>query len=78
MISEKAIWDIASHVVKGLDTIHHQLQTTVIHRNIKPSNIFFDNETNMAKIGDFAHIATLEAENDFAKTLNKNTYYLSP
>nr|GMC94406.1 receptor-like serine/threonine-protein kinase At4g25390 [Ipomoea batatas] len=62
--SELKIWknrfSIALDIAKGLEHLHHSCDPSVIHGDIKPSNILLDANFN-AKIGDFG-LARLKTE----------------
>ncbi|XP_059639141.1 probable LRR receptor-like serine/threonine-protein kinase At3g47570 [Cornus florida] len=44
--------NIAIDAASALDYLHHQCDTTIIHYNLKPSNVLLDNEL-CARVGDF-------------------------
>ncbi|XP_059639142.1 LRR receptor-like serine/threonine-protein kinase EFR [Cornus florida] len=44
--------NIAIDVASALDYLHHQCDTTIIHCDLKPSNVLLDNEL-CARVGDF-------------------------
>lgn len=55
-MQEDVIWKIFTQLVSALDVCHNQQPGNkvgkVLHRDIKPGNIFFDSEHNV-KLGDF-------------------------
>jgi|UPI00003BD542 NIMA (never in mitosis gene a)-related kinase len=53
-------------------------ETVVIHRDIKPDNIFMLNSGKSIKLGDFGLAKMLTSQNDFAKTYVGTPYYMSP
>lgn len=53
-------------------------ETVVIHRDIKPDNIFMLNSGKSIKVGDFGLAKMLTSQNDFAKTYVGTPYYMSP
>lgn len=54
------------------------LETVVIHRDIKPDNIFMLEGGKTIKLGDFGLAKMLTSQNDFAKTYVGTPYYMSP
>lgn len=53
------------------------LEQVVIHRDIKPDNLFMLNAGKTIKVGDFG-LAKMLTSNEFAKTYVGTPYYMSP
>ena len=58
-INEETLWNIFYQCLEGLVYLHKE---GVIHRDIKPGNIFMDDKGNI-KIGDFGISAVMDFEN---------------
>eukprot|EP00736_Rhodelphis_marinus_P013456 Rmarinus@m.16467 len=72
---ESVLWKVARQLMEGLECLH---DGRVIHRDVKPQNIFLDKDGNV-KIGDFGLGRVLSARSLFAETTNLGTpLYMSP
>ena len=69
-ITEGFIWHCFIHIAEGLNHLHNSASRPVIHRDIKPDNIFLDDKYYQTapwpniKIGDFG-VATMKATSEF-------------
>lgn len=69
--NENFIWQVAFDLLRALKTLH---QGKIIHRDIKPGNVFFTD--GVAKLGDL-NISKV-TEGGFASTQAGTPYYTSP
>jgi NIMA (never in mitosis gene a)-related kinase len=46
------IWIILSQVLLALSSCHNRKEGKILHRDLKPGNIFLDDKNNV-KLGDF-------------------------
>ena len=75
LLKESVIWNIFLKILIGLSHLH---KLKILHRDLKPLNIFLIKNNNLdIKIGDFG-IAKILKENNFANTLIGTPYYISP
>lgn len=75
-IPEEFIWKILSQMWAALE-ICHSSKNKVIHRDIKPGNIFIDKYDDV-KLGDFGLSKKLAEDSIFAQTNVGTPYYMSP
>lgn len=76
-LPEDSIWRIFKEVLLAVYEIHKRKEGVILHRDIRPANIFVDSANNV-KLGDFGLARRLNHEEDFSKTKIEQTYYLSP
>lgn len=76
-IAEDVVWKIFMQLALALRECHHRAQRKILHRDIKPGNIFLDASTNV-KIGDFGLSRVLSDESQYAFTHVGTPYYMSP
>jgi len=74
IISENEFKNFCSSILKGVIYLHDK---DIIHRDIKPDNIFFNPKTNEIKIGDFGLSRKLESEPNYMYT-NSGTFPYKP
>ncbi|KAL0228452.1 hypothetical protein RCL1_004595 [Eukaryota sp. TZLM3-RCL] len=75
-ITEPVIWKILSQLVSALHTCHTNKSGSIVHRDIKPGNIFLDVD-KFVKIGDFG-LARILGEYSVAQTSVGTPLYMSP
>jgi NIMA (never in mitosis gene a)-related kinase 2 len=61
-VAEDVIWKIFMQIIMALKDCHHNKEHgKIIHRDIKPGNVFFDVNNNV-KLGDFGLSRILSTE----------------
>ena len=79
-VAEDVIWKIFMQVLLALNECHtprEDKQHVILHRDLKPGNLFFDKNNNV-KLGDFGLCRILSAESQYAHTNVGTPYYMSP
>lgn len=76
-IAEDVIWKIFTQIVLALHECHTRKEGKILHRDMKPSNVFLDSENNV-KLGDFGLSRILSNESTFAYSHVGTPYYMSP
>lgn len=77
-VAEDVIWKIFMQIILALKECHnHKTLGKILHRDIKPGNVFFDSNNNV-KLGDFGLSRILSAESQYAQTNVGTPYYMSP
>lgn len=80
-MAEDIIWKILSQLLLALNICHQKKSGNsigkIIHRDIKPGNVFFDGSNNV-KLGDFGLSRLLSQESIYAQTNVGTPYYMSP
>lgn len=76
-LPEDLIWTILSQMLLALQHCHTRKEGKVIHRDLKPGNVFLDSSTNV-KLGDFGLSRMMNQDSMFAYTHVGTPYYMSP
>jgi NIMA (never in mitosis gene a)-related kinase len=77
-VAEDVIWKIFMQIILALKECHeHKILGKILHRDIKPGNVFFDANNNV-KLGDFGLSRILSEESQYAQTNVGTPYYMSP
>ena len=75
MIDQKQIYSFVIDICLGFIEIHKK---GVIHRDLKPNNLFIDDKNNRIKIGDFGISKKLNNSKNYALTQKGTFNYMSP
>ena len=76
-IIEEVIWTIMAQMIAALSACHNRKEGKILHRDLKPGNIFLDSNSNV-KLGDFGLSRVMNADSYFAYTHVGTPYYMSP
>jgi NIMA (never in mitosis gene a)-related kinase len=76
-IPEEIIWSILAQMVAALGVCHNRKEGKILHRDLKPGNIFLDSKQNV-KLGDFGLSRVMNQDSVFAYTHVGTPYYMSP
>ena len=76
-LPEDMIWIILSQVLQALSSCHNRKEGKILHRDLKPGNIFLDDKNNV-KLGDFGLSRVMNQDSVFAYTHVGTPYYMSP
>ncbi len=76
-IREDVIWKILTQISLALLECHRRKECKILHRDLKPGNIFLDSNCNV-KLGDFGLARVMNDESSFAYTHVGTPYYMSP
>lgn len=74
LIPEPTIWYMFLQLLLGVEYLHHE---RVLHRDIKPQNIFLTTGT-FVKIGDVGISRQLGSKDDLSRTFTGTPFYMSP
>ncbi|CAG9330592.1 unnamed protein product [Blepharisma stoltei] len=75
--NEDTIWKIIMQLCLALMSCHQREKGKIIHRDIKPGNIFLDENFNV-KLGDFGLSRIMNEDSIYAYTHVGTPYYMSP
>ena len=76
-IPEEIIWSILAQMIAALAVCHNRKEGKILHRDLKPGNIFLDSKQNV-KLGDFGLSRVMNQDSVFAYTHVGTPYYMSP
>eukprot|EP01133_Synstelium_polycarpum_P010770 gene10770-12546_t len=75
-IDEEVIWRTLFQILSALSEIHNRKDGIILHRDIKPGNLFLDESRNV-KLGDFG-LAKILTNSVHAHTFVGTPHYMSP
>ena len=73
-LREKRVWRYAVQVLQGLKSLHDK---KIIHRDIKPGNVFVSEDLETLKLGDL-NVSKIMREREMTQTVIGTPYYLPP
>ena len=77
-VPEEMVWRVIGQLTLALLECHGRKEgNKILHRDLKPGNVFFDQEENV-KLGDFGLSRVMGDESVFAYTHVGTPYYMSP
>lgn len=76
-IPEDHVWKMFSQIVEALHEWHGRKAGKILHRDIKPGNLFLDINNNI-KLGDFGLSKIMGKDSIYAYTNVGTPYYMSP
>lgn len=76
-LPEDQIWKIFTQIILALHECHGRKEGKILHRDIKPGNLFLDANNNV-KLGDFGLSRIMGKESIYAYTNVGTPYYMSP
>ena len=77
-VPEEMAWKVIAQLTLALLECHRRKESNkILHRDLKPGNVFFDAEQNV-KLGDFGLSRVMGDESVFAYTHVGTPYYMSP
>ena len=76
-LPEEIVWSVLSQMLQALGSCHNRKEGKILHRDLKPGNIFLDASKNV-KLGDFGLSRMMNTDSVFAYTHVGTPYYMSP
>ena len=74
MLSEKQVWRYSLQILQGLKALH---QHKIIHRDIKPGNLFLSDDFQTGKVGDL-NTSKIMGDKKLTNTVIGTPFYLAP
>jgi len=75
LLPEEQVLDLFVQLCLAMEHVHSK---RVLHRDLKPQNLFLTNKRKVLKLGDFGIAKALSSSADHAKTACGTPYYMSP